>query len=129
MAEPIATSTTSAIALTGIGAVTLLSGLDAATVLGAFAGAAVFALNSGELTVLRKLAVLLLSIVAGCLSAPLAAALIASALPTNTEVSHGVGALVASAVLVKLLLALIRIADRSDQALRRYTPHDKGDRQ
>ncbi|MHA2903703.1 putative holin [Ralstonia mannitolilytica] len=55
------------------------------------------------------------SIVAGLLSAPLAAALIAKALPTNTEVSHAVGALVASTVVVKLLLALIRLADNSDR--------------
>lgn len=55
--------------------------------------------------------------VAGCLAAPLAAALIAKALPTDTAVSHGVGALVASAVLVKILLALIRLAGNSDRLI------------
>ena len=53
----------------------------------------------------------------GCLTAPLAASLLARLLPTDTEVSHGVGALVASAVLVKLLLALIRLADHSDRLM------------
>ena len=72
-------------------------------------------LNSGELGTIKKLGFLAASIVAGLLSAPLAAALIAKALPTNTAVSHAVGALVASTVVVKLLLALIRLADNSDR--------------
>ncbi|MFJ4288761.1 putative holin [Cupriavidus sp. NPDC089707] len=114
MAEPISTGTTAAIAVTGIGAITLLPGVDAATVLGAFAGAAVFALNSDDMSTAKKLAFLVLSIVAGCLAAPLAAALIAKALPTEAEVSHGVGALVASAVMVKLLMLLIRVAGHGD---------------
>ncbi|WP_066738163.1 putative holin [Cupriavidus sp. D384] len=117
MAEPISTSSTAAIAVTGVGAVSLLPGVDAATVLGAFAGAAVFALNSDELSTGKKVAFLLLSIVMGCLAAPLAATLIARVLPADTHVSHGVGALIASAVLVKFLLALIRLADRSDRLM------------
>ncbi len=118
MAEPIATSTSAAaVAVTSVGAVSLLPGVDPGTVLGAFAGAAVFALNSGELTVAKKLSFLVLSIVAGVLSAPLAASLIARALPANTEVSEAVGALVASTVVVRLLLALIRAADNSDKLL------------
>ncbi|QRQ88516.1 putative holin [Cupriavidus oxalaticus] len=114
MAEP---STTAALAVTSVGAITLLPGVDAATVLGAFAGAAVFVLNADEMSTPKKLAFLVLSMVAGCLAAPLAAALIAKALPTDTAVSHGVGALVASAVLVKILLALIRLAGNSDRLI------------
>ncbi|MGO4813368.1 putative holin [Cupriavidus sp. 2MCAB6] len=117
MAEPIATSSAAAVAVTAAGAITLLPGVDAATVLGAFAGAAVFALNSDELSMRKKLAFLVLSVVAGCLSAPLTAALIAKVLPTEAGVGHGVGALVASAVMVKLLLALIRFADNSDKVI------------
>jgi len=117
MAEPISTSTTAALAVTSVGAITLLPGVDAATVLGAFAGAAVFVLNADEMSTPKKLAFLVLSIVAGFLAAPLAAALIAKALPTDAEVSHGVGALVASAVLVKILLALIRLAGNSDRLI------------
>lgn len=116
MAEPISTSSTATLAVTGAGALSiLLPGVDPGAVLGAFAGAAVFVLNSGELGTVKKLGFLAASIVAGLLSAPLAAALIARALPSNTEVSHAVGALVASAVVVKLLLALIRLADNSDR--------------
>lgn len=116
MAEPISTSSTATLAVTGAGALSLLlPGVDPGAVLGAFAGAAVFVLNSGELGTVKKLGFLAASIVAGLLSAPLAAALIARALPTNTEVSQAVGALVASAVVVKLLLALIRLADNSDR--------------
>ena len=117
MAEPISTSSTAALAVTGVGAISLLPGVDAATVLGAFAGAAVFALNSDDLSTGKKVAFLMLSIVMGWLTAPLAAALIAWVLPANIHVSQGVGALVASAVVVKLLLALIRLADRSDRLM------------
>lgn len=116
MAEPISTGSTATLAVTGVGALSiLLPGVDPGAVLGAFAGAAVFVLNSGELGTFKKLGFLAASIVAGLLSAPLAAALLAKALPTNTEVSKAVGALVASAVVVKLLLALIRLADNSDR--------------
>lgn len=116
MAEPISTSSTATLAVTGAGALSiLLPGVDPGAVLGAFAGAAVFVLNSGELGTVKKLGFLAASIVAGLLSAPLAAALIARVLPSNTEVSQAVGALVASAVVVKLLLALIRLADNSDR--------------
>ena len=116
MAEPISTSTTATLAVTSVGALSIfLPGVDPGAVLGAFAGAAVFVLNSGELGTVKKLGFLVASIVAGLLSAPLSAALIAKALPTNTEVSQAVGALVASAVVVKLLLALIRLADNGDR--------------
>lgn len=126
MAEPISASSTAALAVTGIGAITLVPGVDAATVLGAFAGAAVFALNSDELTTGKKIAFLMLSIVMGWLAAPLAASLIARILPADTEVSHGVGALVASAVLVKLLLALIRLADNSDRLVAIFRGNSDG---
>lgn len=126
MAEPISTSSTAAIAVTGVGAISLLPGVDAATVLGAFAGAAVFALNSDELSTGKKIAFLMLSIVMGWLAAPLAASLIARVLPADTEVSHGVGALVASAVLVKLLLALIRLADNGDRLVALFRGNGEG---
>lgn len=126
MAEPIATSSTAAIAVTSVGAITLLPGVDAATVLGAFAGAAVFVLNSDDMSTPKKLAFLVLSIVAGCLAAPLAAALISKALPTDAEVSHGVGALVASSVLVKLLLAMIRLAGNGERLVGLIRGNEQG---
>lgn len=126
MAEPISTGTTAALAVTGVGALTLLPGVDPATVLGAFAGAAVFVLNSDDLSTPKKLAFLVLSIVAGFLAAPLSAALLAKVLPTDAEVSHGVGALVASSVLVKILRALIRLADHSDRLVALFRGNSQG---
>ncbi|RWA51300.1 hypothetical protein AU476_23510 [Cupriavidus sp. UYMSc13B] len=125
-AEPIATGTTAAIAVTGIGAISLLPGIDPATVLGAFAGAAVFVLNSEDLSTPKKLAFLVLSIVAGFLAAPLSATLLAKALPADAEISHGVGAMVASSVLVKLLRALIRLADNSDRLVALFRGNSQG---
>ncbi|AJG19130.1 putative holin [Cupriavidus basilensis] len=128
MAEPIAASSATAVAVTAAGAISLLPGVDAGTVLGAFAGAAVFVLNSEDLGPLKKMAFLALSVIAGCMSAPLTAYLIDWALPPEAEVSHGVGALVASAVVVKLLLALIRVADNGDKMFALFKGGTRGDR-
>ena len=127
MAEPISTSSGATVAaLTGAGAVSLVPGIDPATALGAFAGAAVFALNASDLSTPKKLAFLLLSIVAGVLTAPLSAGLIATFLPAKLEVSEGVGALVASALAVKVLIAFIGAADQSDRLLSQLRNNKRG---
>lgn len=106
MAEPASTSAAT-LALTGAGLLALYPGLDAGTVLGAFAGGAVFVLSSHELSAAKKLAFLLLSIAAGIVGSASTASLIDWLLPGPVDVDKGVGALVASAVAVKLLLWLI----------------------
>lgn len=110
MAEP--TSTTAATgAVTGASLLALFPGLDAGAVLGAFAGASVFVMSSNDLTTLKKLAFLGLAIVAGLIAAPMAAALLAIILPQSVQVSAGVGALIASALVIKVLIWLINKAD------------------
>lgn len=110
MAEP--TSTTAAtVAVTGASLLALFPGLDAGAVLGAFAGASVFVMSSNDLTTLKKLAFLGLAIVAGLIAAPMAAALLAIILPQSVQVSAGVGALIASALVIKVLIWLINKAD------------------
>ncbi|WP_137936113.1 putative holin [Chitinivorax sp. B] len=109
MTEP--ASSTATLALTGASLLALFPGLDAGAVLGAFAGGAVFVMSSNELGTLRKLAFLGLAMIAGLVAAPTAAALLGSFLPTGVTVSAGVGALLASAVVIKLLIWLIQQAD------------------
>ncbi|QDQ27714.1 hypothetical protein FNU76_23795 [Chitinimonas arctica] len=114
MAEPV-TAATSSYAGTSLFAVSLISlfpGLQAEIVLGAFAGAIVFVLSSTELKLARKLGFFLVAFCAGCIGARMATSLIAFALPASITASPGVGALLLSAVAVKLLLWLIGQADK-----------------
>lgn len=107
MAEPSITSTTVAVA----GLVALFPGVDAGIVLGAFAGAAVFVLSSESYTPLLKLAFLVLATVAGMLAAPMAAGLLHAMLPAAVAVPQSVGALLAAAVSIQLLMRAIKQAE------------------
>ncbi|MBN3005573.1 hypothetical protein JW897_17715 [Chromobacterium alkanivorans] len=113
MAEPASTSAAT-VAVTGASLLALFPGLDAGAVLGAFAGAAVFVMSSNELGTLKKLAFLALAFVAGLIAAPMASALLATLLPQRVQVSAGVGALLASALVIKVLIRLINKADTAD---------------
>jgi hypothetical protein len=115
MAEP--ASTFAAGTLSGAALLALFPGLDAGAVLGAFAGAAVFVMSSTDLTPLKKLGFLVASIAAGLLAARMVAELLAGFLPARVQVPDGVGALIAAALAVKLLLWLIRRADNPAELL------------
>lgn len=104
MAEPSATAGTSVVA---IALLSLLPGVDPAMVLGAFSGAVVFVMASDDLNAVKKIAFFLPSFGGGLLSAPMATGLVKLVLPAQIAVSPGVGALLASALVVKTLLWLI----------------------
>lgn len=106
MAEP--TSTTAVgVAMGGVGVFALFPIFDAGVVLGAFAGAAVFVLNSSALGNLRKFAYFGLAFVAGLLAAQMAADMLALVLPARVQVPVSVGAMLAAALVINLLIALI----------------------
>lgn len=104
MAEPTST-TTAAVATAGL--LAMFPGVDAGIVLGAFSGAAVFVLSAADYSTLKKLAYLALAFFAGMLAAPLAAGLLATILPASVQAPPAVGALLAAALTIKLLLWLI----------------------
>lgn len=116
MAEPASTTVATA-AVTGASLLALFPGLDASVVLGSFAGAAVFVMSSNELGTLKKLAFLALAFFAGLIAAPMASALLATVLPDRVQVSAGVGALLASALVIKVLIRLINKADNPTDLL------------
>lgn len=107
MAEPSITTTTVAAAAL----VALFPGVDAGIVLGAFAGAAVFVLSGENYSPVLKLAFLVLATVAGMLAAPMAAGLLHAMLPASVAVPQSVGALLAAAVSIKLLMRAIKHAE------------------
>ncbi|HDT5893014.1 TPA: putative holin [Aeromonas hydrophila] len=107
MPEPISSSTATGTVL-GLALMSLIPGLDAASVLGAFAGALVFIVSAEELGHLRKVVLFIASFIAGLLLADLAGRLLATVMPASVDVSQGVGALIASALAVRLLQAAMR---------------------
>lgn len=107
MAEPTA-PITAGILLAALAAT--IPGVDASVVIGAFSGSVVFVLASNDLTNLRKVAYFMLSFTGGLLAAGMAAASLSALLailPATIVVPNGVGAMLASAMVVKLLLWLI----------------------
>lgn len=107
MADPISTGAATG-TLTGLVLLFNLPGVDPATVLGAFAGAVVFAATAEELDRLRKLALFIASFIGGLLLANLVSQLLTLALPGSVTSSKEIGALLSSAMMVRLLQPLIR---------------------
>jgi hypothetical protein len=116
-------SVTIDIAAAGTGLSARLGGLQASVALGAFAGAIAFILASTELSLVRKGLFFLISFISGILCARFAADLLGGALgawmPVGTRVDPGVGALLSSALSVKILLWSIQRAGDPLAALTR----------
>ncbi|UXY16734.1 phage holin family protein [Chitiniphilus purpureus] len=111
MPEPITTSSVSTFAFIGAVLVGLFPGVDAGVALAAFAGAVLFVGTSAELGLWSKLLYLVVSLIAGCLAASFAASLLGVVLLGLVNVDRPVGALIAAASAVRLLLWLIRRSD------------------
>ncbi|EMW1017629.1 hypothetical protein AAEK50_004562 [Serratia marcescens] len=104
MTEPVGTGAATA-TLTGVTVAGLLSGVDSGVLIGAFAGAVIFVMSASEFSLLRKLALFVASWLVGILAAPFTAAIITWATPADIEAHAPVGALVASAIAVRLLMS------------------------
>lgn len=117
MTEPATTYATTA--TIGVALLSLFPGVDAAVVMGAFSGAVVFVMASDDLALVKRAVFFVISFVAGCLAARLFATGLRAIVPERVEVSPAVGALIASAIIVRLLLWLIRRAEHPDKWLDR----------
>ncbi|RTY53654.1 hypothetical protein EKL29_21285 [Pantoea sp. YU22] len=110
MTEPITGTTAATLAVTGVTFVGLLSGLDAGVLIGAFAGSVVFVLTADDLERWKRVLLFMVSVVAGVIGADMLAKLVSVLvsiwLPTTVEVNPAVGALIASAVSVRVLMKL-----------------------
>ncbi|EFE94014.1 hypothetical protein HMPREF0758_4109 [Serratia odorifera DSM 4582] len=105
MAEPVGTTGAATTAVTGVTVVGLLSGVDSGVLIGAFAGAVIFVMSASEFSWLKKMALFVASLLVGILAAPFAADIITWATPVGIEAHEPVGALVASAIVVRLLMS------------------------
>lgn len=105
----------------GLGATTLLSywaGIPSGVIIGSFAGAVVYVLTNSDVPLFKRLSFFLISFVVGIIGAGYAAKVIEgfTRILTQTEVTvdHSVGALIAAALAIKLLLSLIAKAKIPD---------------
>ncbi len=106
MGEPISSTTitggAAAVAATG-----WWVGLDSGVVLGAFAGAVFFVISSTELKLPARAGYFFVSFIFGVLSGPWSAEIMSALIPgARSEAPVALGALVAAAIAIKLLLAL-----------------------
>lgn len=103
MSEPVTTGGAT-VALTGVTFVGLLSGVDAGVVIGAFAGAVVFIMSAPDFTLVRRVTLFGASFFAGLLSSDFFAAMITAYTPEKVTAGKPLGALIASAIAVRLLM-------------------------
>lgn len=116
MSEPLSSS--GAVVVTGVlGVASLLPIVNDGTLFAAFAGAVVFVLSARDYRWPERLIYLVVSVIAGVLCAHLAAGIIDALLPSEVVVPDSAGALVCSAVAVRLLQWVIRNADHPSTAL------------
>ncbi|MEG1466318.1 MAG: phage holin family protein [Hafnia sp.] len=107
MLEPTTGVGAGTLAVTGVTLVGLLSGLDAGVVIGSFAGAVVFVLSASEFPIWKRLVFFGISFVLGVLTAGFAASMISTVTPDSVSVEKPIGALVASASVVRILMFII----------------------
>ena len=115
MSEPVSST---AVATYGLGLTVLMgtvSEIPAGVFTGAFAGSVVYVLTNSDIPTFKRLCFFLISFIVGILGSEYAAnlmtALTAAWMPTNTVVDRSIGAIVASAVAIKIILALIAKTD------------------
>lgn len=99
MAEPTTTSTLALVA-TGVSIATLVPGVDGNAIIGAFAGAALVALHTRDVSMLTRLGYLLISWIMGYLAAPM----VARAIRVQES---GVAAFLAAALVIAVAIQLI----------------------
>ncbi|AHG18309.1 hypothetical protein Z042_00605 [Chania multitudinisentens RB-25] len=101
----------------------LLSGPDAADVIiGAFIGSVIFVISAKDYTLFIRVLLCIASFVVGVVSCDFFASLISALLPSNVSATKMIGAIVSSAVSVRLLMAMTQRA--SDPDILKRGPHD-----
>lgn len=106
MADPlISTSTKAGLTVFGISVAGLVPQVDSGVMVAATFGALIFVLTNKEYSLLVRWLLLIPSIAAGITAAPLTISLITAMTPDGVEAKLPIGALVASAVVVKVLMA------------------------
>lgn len=104
MSEPITGTGIATAAVTGVTLVSIFGPLDGPTVIGAFAGAAIFVMSAGDFSLLRRLFLGAVSLIAGLEATPFTVHLVEKVF--RVPVDNPVGSLIASAAVVRTLMLL-----------------------
>lgn len=112
MTEPTAVTTTTAM-ISAFSVATIYPNIENGIILGALCGSILLILNEGNITILRRISLFFISFVLGMLLSEFTAELISGILPDalRDKMPFSLGALIASAVSVKLMLWLIKHID------------------
>lgn len=105
MTEPMSAGAATAV-VGGVATAGWYAGLDAGVVVCAFAGAVFYVTQAKDVSKWERLGFFLVSFVAGIAASRPAAELISAVVPTKSQIPEAVGALVAAALAVNLLLSM-----------------------
>jgi len=113
MSEPVSSAAMATAIVTGATLAGLLSGPEAAdVVIGAFIGSVIFVISAKDYPVITRAVLFVVSFVIGVVSSEFFAHALSSTLPGELVVTKLIGAIVSSAVSVRLLMTLTkRVAD------------------
>lgn len=112
MTEPTTATTTTAM-ISAFSVATIYPNIENGIILGALCGSILLILNEGNISVLRRIALFFISFMLGMLLAEFTVQLLNEVLPESIQdkMPFSLGALIASAVSVKLMLWLIKNID------------------
>lgn len=112
MTEPTTATTTTAM-ISAFSVATIYPNIENGIILGALCGSILLILNEGNISVLRRIALFFISFMLGMLLAEFTVQLLNEVLPESIQdkIPFSLGALIASAVSVKLMLWLIKNID------------------
>ncbi|ELD0497430.1 MULTISPECIES: putative holin [unclassified Escherichia] len=123
MAEPVSGTTQAGLAVGGVTVVGLFDWIEPGVLIGAFAGSIIFVMSAREYPVWGKLLLFIASLMAGIVAAPFSSSVITLLTPESISASRSVGALVASAVSVRLLMLL---GNEPSSLFGRFWPKGRG---
>lgn len=103
MTIPLSSTTFSAV-VTGASLVGIASELDASCMIGAFAGAVVFVISAADFPILKRWLLFFVSFLTGIVASNFTAALISVVISHGITVDKSIGALIASASAVRILM-------------------------
>lgn len=108
MSDPASASASSATMLSGVTLASLISGIDSGILIAAFAGAVIFVLSADDFTLWQKAWLFVVSLVVGIYAARFTASIATSLLSTVLHepiiAAPPIGALLASAAAVRVLM-------------------------
>ena len=116
MSEPVsATSATAAVTTASL--LTLVPGVDPAVVIGAFTGAMLFILSDDSIGKFKRIGLFITSFLGGALCAQWVAVLLSSILPASLPVNAGMAAIIAAAIVVRMLQYIINLSNNPESLL------------